>query len=179
MTDDNAKIISAAIKLLTEKKVDENLMFLIDLYRSDNNYISINLRSYVEAVQREQLNIQSYDKCIDFSFEGNVLKIVIGNMRFSSLPDDSGGQYGDIYLIYNGECVLQNSINEDFNDWGSSYSIAFYESSIKQLKAGIWLDKLNLVVEKIKSHEEERERAEKAEKLKSTASKIDLGDFKL
>lgn len=178
MTDDPSKIVAAAFKILREKSVAKNIVTLIELYRKDNNSISINLKCDVDETLIAKFNMQEIKIAHQFEYINNTLQIIVANMRASMAPD-STGQYGDVFVIYNQECVLHNSISSEYTEWGSEYHIAFYDFSIELLKAGDWLDDLKLIVDAISAFEKDRVRQEKENSIRKTASKIDLSGFKI
>jgi len=176
--DSPEKIIEKALKLLEVKNVANNLVSLIEVYRTDNDILQINLNSNIEDEIINDIDLKKIDKAHEFIHKQFKIKIIIANMRPSMAPDSSG-YYGDLFVFYNNECVLHNSISREYSEWGSNYQIGFYEFSLKKLKAGNWIDDLHFIVQAIKAFELGREIREKEAKLKETASKIDLSGFKL
>lgn len=178
MVDNPADIIASAIKILESKSVDKHLLTLIKIYRQDNDVISIKMKSDVPSNIQSDLEIKNIDISNEFMFEGNIIQIIVANMHWSMMPDDTS-KYGDIFVIYNGECVFRNLISSEYSQWGEHFEIRFFKSSIKSLKAGNWLDLIGNIAQSIERFEEERARRENDERMKSVASKIDLGEFKI
>lgn len=180
MSDEAKAKIEKALKILKEKSVVDNISFLINAYYNECPGIVIDTPKNISFELMEQLKINKtdkVDKVLSFSRDGNKLDIFICDMHFGTYP--GGGDYnlGNLYVLYNGDFVLQNSVSHDYDMYGGSYKISFYEFTIKKLKIGGWLDELICLRLMIEKHKEQIRISEKNEALLKTSSVIDLGDL--
>jgi len=78
-------------------------------------------------------------------------------MRLFTMPNGESGASGNLFIYYNGECVLHNLLMHEFDLSGGSFEVPFYDFSIKRLKSGIWIDDLIYLAKKIKDFKERDE----------------------
>ena len=175
MREDPAKVVASAIKLLENKNVAENIIKLIKVYSNINDEVNVKVRASLSHDLRKSLLIKQIEISNSFKINSNFIKIVVANIHQSAF--EPLVSYGDLFIIYNDECVFHNIIVEDFKHWGKDYRIWFSESTIKTLKAGLWLDELDAVVKAITLFNENIEHKKKDKKLRDTAAKIDLSGF--
>ena len=177
MSDEAKAKIEKALQILKEKLVVENISFLINEYYNECEGIVIDSSKSIRSELKEQLKINKTEKVLSFSRDGNELDILICDMHSGTFPDGESYNSGNLYVLYNSDFVLQNSVSYEFAIYGGSYRISFYEFSIKKLKIGGWLDELARLRLMIEKHKEQIRIAEKNEALLKTSSVIDLGDL--
>ncbi len=177
MLDEAKAKIEKALQILKNKLVVENISFLINEYYKECEGIVIDTSEIILPELKEQLKIKHTNKVLSFFRHGNKLDILICDMTSITCPDGEYYNSGNLYVLYNGDFVLQNTVSYNDDIYGGSYEILFYESSIKKLKIGSWLDELGQLRLMIEKHLEKNRIKKKNEELLKTSSVIDLGDF--
>ena len=173
MSADSKELVEKALKILKDKHVGDNILKLIDIYGFESEDIVLDSNApYPGGIEVQPKIKKSYL----FKFGKDSLQIIIANLRRSYAPDDDDS-YGDVFVFVKNECVLDNSINEIPEEWGSRYFISFSNGSFKKLKLGSWIDHLSFLVKRIAEIEKERNRLQTEKNLKKTAAMIDFGDY--
>jgi hypothetical protein len=170
--DPEAKI-AKAIALLKSKNVSENIDVLLNKYYANSGGIDINRDAPCSVELISALGAKEIAKSITYTFDKKVIQLLVADMRKSYTPDDSTN-YGNLFVLFNGECVLHNDVM--FYDKGyMHYGVYFSISSLKSLKAAIWIDDLGYVVKVLTDSEKRARDKQRAETISRTASNIDFG----
>ena len=111
-------------------------------------------------------------KSITYTFNQKVIQFLVADMHKSDIPDDSTN-YGNLFVLFNGECVLHNDVM--FHDKGyKHYGVYFSTASLKSLKAAIWIDDLRYLVNALTDFEMRARDKQRADAMSRIASNIDL-----
>ena len=169
--DPEAKI-AKAIALLNKKNVAQNIDALLNKYYAGSDGIDINREAPCSAELISALGAKEIATSIAYTFNEKVIQFLVADMRKSYTPEDSTN-YGKLFVLFNGECVLHNDVK--FLDHGyKHYSVYFSTSSLKSLKAAIWIDDLIYIVKMLTDSERLARDKQRAETISRTASNIDF-----
>ena len=170
--DPEAKV-AKAIALLKSKNVAENINTLLNRYFANAGGIDIKRDAACSVELITALGAKEIAESITYTFNQKVIQFLVADMRGSYTPDDSTN-YGNLFVLFNGECVLHNDLM--FHDKGyKHYGVNFSTSSLKSLKVSIWIDDLRYLVKALTDLEMRARDKQRAESISRTASNIDFG----
>ena len=89
------------------------------------------------------------------------------------MPDGDTYSSFELIVIYNGICVLKNSVSEEIDLYDSVYRVGSFHF-LKSFKNGNWMDDLNYLIRDFDSFEKNKKLKQEDEKHKSLADKLDL-----
>ena len=175
--------IKKVLELLESKNVSKNIENLLNRYdfesneiifkqRINFNYESLDEDGLTDALINE-LEIKKLNKRLYFKYKEKSLQILLTNNTSGSLPDGDTYSSFELIVIYNGICVLKNSVSEERDLYDSVYRVGSFHS-LKSFKNGNWMDDLNYLIRDFDSFEKNKKLKQEYEKQKSLADKLDL-----
>ena len=175
--------IKRVLELLETKNVSKNIENLLNRYdfesneiifnqRINFNYASLDEDGLTDALINE-LEIKKLSKRLYFKYKEKSLQILLINNTSGSLPDGDTYSSFELIVIYNGICVLKNSVSEEIDLYDSVYRVSSF-NSLKSFKNGNWMDDLNYLIRDFDSFEKNKKLKQEDEKHKSLADKLDL-----
>ena len=186
---DPAPILSAeekikkVLELLETKKVSKNIENLLNRYDFGSNEIIFKQRTNVNCASLDEdgltdtlineLEIKKLNKLLYFKYKEKSLQILLTNNTSGSLPDGDTYSSFELIVIYNGICVLKNSVSEEIDLYDSVYRVGSFHF-LKSFKNGTWMDDLNYLIRDFDSFEKNKKLKQEDEKHKSLADKLDL-----
>ena len=175
--------IKKVLELLESKNVSQNIENLLNRYefgsneitfkqRINFNYASLDEDGLTDALINE-LEIKKLNKRLYFKYKEKSLQILLTNNTSGSLPDGDTYSSFELIVIYNGICVLKNSVSEEIDLYDSVYRVGSFHF-LKSFKNGNWMDDLNYLIKDFDSFEKNKKLKQEDEKHKSLADKLDL-----
>ena len=182
--------IKKVLELLDSKNVSKNIEKLLNKYVFGSRYVfgsdeiicmqSISSRfTSLDEVKGmndsliKDLEIKKINKYLYFEYKEKVLHILLVNDTSGSFPDGDTYNLCELIVIYNGICVLKNSISKETDLYGSTYSVGSFHS-LKSFKNGSWMDDLNYLIRDFDTFKKIKKLKKEEEKQKSLADKLDL-----
>jgi hypothetical protein len=187
---DPAPILSAeekikkVLELLETKKVSKNIENLLNRHDFRFDEIVVKQRKYltssslneVEGLNAsliQELEIKEINKHLYFEYKEKTLHIFLANDTSGSFPDGDTYNLCELIVIYNGTCVLKDSISKETDLYGSVYRVGGFHS-LKSFKNGSWMDDLNYLIRNFDYSEKIRKSNEVEKKQKQIADNLDL-----
>ena len=175
--------IKKVLELLESKNVSKNIENLLNRYdfgsneiifkqRTNVNYASLDEDGLTDTLINE-LEIKKLNKLLYFKYKEKSLQILLTNNTSGSLPDGDTYSSFELIVIYNGICVLKNSVSEEIDLYDSVYRVGSFHF-LKSFKNGNWMDDLNYLIRDFDSFEKNKKLKQEDEKHKSLADKLDL-----
>ncbi len=176
--------IKKVLELLESKNVGKNIENLLNRYDFESSEIIFKQGSYLNSVPSndfvglndtllKELEIKEINKDFLFEYKEKSLRILLTNNTTVSLPDGDTYSSFDLIIIYNGICVLQNSVKEQIDLYDSVYRVGNFQT-LKSFKNGGWMDDLNYLIKDFDSFEKIKKFKQEDEKQKNLADKLDL-----
>jgi hypothetical protein len=175
--------IKKVLELLETKNVSKNIENLLNRHdfgsneinfkqRINFNYASLDEDGLTDALINE-LEIKKLNKRLHFKYKEKSLQILLTNNTSGSLPDGDTYSSFELIVIYNGICVLKNSVSEERDLYDSVYRVGSFHS-LKSFKNGSWMDDLNYLIRDFDTFNKNKKLKQEEEKQKSLADKLDL-----
>jgi hypothetical protein len=175
--------IKRVLELLETKNLSKNIENLLNRYdfesneiifnqRINFNYASLDEDGLTDALINE-LEIKKLNKRLYFKYKEKSLQILLINNTSGSLPDGDTYSSFELIVIYNGICVLKNSVSEERDLYDSVYRVGSFHS-LKSFKNGSWMDDLNYLIRDFDTFKKNKKLKQEEEKQKSLADKLDL-----
>ena len=128
--------IKKVLELLESKNVSKNIENLLNRYdfgsneiifkqRTNFNYASLDEDGLTDALINE-LEIKKLNKRLFFKYKEKSLQILLTNNTSGSLPDGDAYSSFELIVIYNGICVLKNSVSEEIDLYDSVYRVGSF-----------------------------------------------------
>ena len=175
--------IKKVLELLESKNVSKNIENLLNRYDFGSNEIIFKQRTNVNYASLDEdgltdtlindLEIKKLNKLLYFKYKEKSLQILLTNNTSGSLPDGDTYSSFELIVIYNGICVLKNSVSEEIDLYDSVYRVGSFHF-LKSFKNGNWMDDLNYLIRDFDSFEKNKKLKQEDEKHKSLADKLDL-----
>ena len=159
--------IKKVLELLESKNVSKNIENLLNRYDFGSNEIIFKQRTNVNYASLDE------DGLTDTLINEKSLQILLTNNTSGSLPDGDTYSSFELIVIYNGICVLKNSVSEEIDLYDSVYRVGSFHF-LKSFKNGNWMDDLNYLIRDFDSFEKNKKLKQEDEKHKSLADKLDL-----
>jgi hypothetical protein len=166
--------INKVLALLSSKKVGENVTDLLRNYLTDKYFesdeIVVNREEGLTVELAAELNIKKITHQLNFYYNEKSLQILLTNSIIKATADGIFYNRHDLIIIFNGLCVLRDSDKQPRNLERNHFS----EDTIKSFQNGSWIED----IEYLKSHFSvaswKRNQAEKNNRLKPLADKLNL-----
>ena len=176
--------IKKVLELLETKNVSKNIENLLNRHDFRFDEIVVKQRKYstsssineVEGLNDsliEELEIKEINKHLHFEYKEKKLHLFIANDASGSFPAGDTYNLCELIVIYNGTCVLKDSISKETDLYGSVYRVGSFHS-LKSFKNGSWMDDLNYLIRNFDYFEKLRKSIEIEKKQKQIADKLDL-----
>ena len=175
--------IKKVLELLESKNVSQNIENLLNRYEFGSNEITFkqrinfNYASLDEDVLTDalinDLKIKQLNKRLYFKYKEKSLQIFLTNNTSGSLPDGDTHDLYELIVLYNGICVLRDSVSKEHDLYDSVYRVGSFHS-LKSFKNGNWMDDLNYLIRDFDDYTKKEKSVAQEKKQQQIADKLDL-----
>ena len=175
--------IKKVLELLESKNVSKNIENLLNRYdfgsneitfkqRINFNYASLDEDGLTDTLINE-LEIKQLNKRLYFKYKEKLLQIFLTNNTSGSLPDGDTYDLYELIVLYNGICVLRDSVSKEHDLYDSVYRVGSFHS-LKSFKNGSWMDDLNYLIRDFDDYAKKEKSVAQEKKQQQMADKLDL-----
>lgn len=187
---DPAPILSAeekikkVLELLKTKNVSKNIEDLLNRYDFKSDEIVVKKREYSTSSSLneaeglndsliQELEIKEINKHLHFEYKEKNIHIFLANDTSGYFPDGDTYNLCELIVIYNGTCVLKDSISKEIDLYGSAYRVGSFHL-LKSFKNGNWMDDLNYLIRDFDDYAKKEKSVAQEKKQQQMADKLDL-----